>query len=348
MQARAPRTQPDAERIEGEGQSASVVLIHGPVLLRRAAAFPALLTNDLVFGLRIRIPSQVRLGSQAALSDREYLHSDTHRRPEWNGPSPLLHRSMCGFDASNSPALAHLPWRQSLHRSALYDMHRDHPHCPPPAPRCTTPTRRAQPLRSDYPPASCACAYDFSVKTRPRAPQLRQWSFLTPAPPSLPSHPPPSSTVLTARRPQHLRQQLPTTHGTCVASPRVVPSSAPSPPSAENLPLACTSNTTRTPCASPTHALRPSAPQSAQGQVLSRSAAMARTTTIHSVRSTLPITHTTFVPSPRALTIHRADPPPPLDSPACTHPSSLQKHMRVQRVPRTLPTAHAARCTHRI
>ncbi|KAF8195142.1 hypothetical protein K438DRAFT_1968473 [Mycena galopus ATCC 62051] len=166
IQARAPRTEPDAERIEGEGQSAPVVLIHGaspminpsllslilplcllsrPTLLRRTAKSLALLANDLVFGLRIRIPFRVRLGSPAALSDRCI-----------SIPTPSVHVRILRLRAGYSFA--------SLRQSALDDMHCDHSHCPPAFCSCTTPDAMRSATTKRLP--SCF-VYDLTLKASP-------------------------------------------------------------------------------------------------------------------------------------------------------------------------------------
>ncbi|KAJ7791083.1 hypothetical protein B0H14DRAFT_201541 [Mycena olivaceomarginata] len=78
--------------------------------------------------MRIRISSRVRLGTRAALPDREYracpvpfLHLRIRRLRAGYGHPRRAHPSVC-------PSL--LPPR----RTVVYDMHHDHPHCPPPAP----------------------------------------------------------------------------------------------------------------------------------------------------------------------------------------------------------------------
>jgi hypothetical protein len=90
--------------------------------------------------------------------------------------------------------------------------------------------------------------------------------------PALPSHTPPPSTVLAARRArlraspahhrrlQHPRQPLSTAHATFIASPRALAILSAVPIFAQSLPLVRITNTrrtTRTPFTSPAHALLP-------------------------------------------------------------------------------------------
>ncbi|KAF8195164.1 hypothetical protein K438DRAFT_1968495 [Mycena galopus ATCC 62051] len=317
-----------------------------PTLLRRAAASLALLTNNLVFGLRICIPSRVRLGSWPALSDRGIIvHSDTQRRPEWNGlipiradPSPLLHCSI-------SPALAH-PFRGLITPSERLLQHAPRPSALPAARAGLLQLYDSQrDVLSHYEatthPLRVPRAYDLILKARPpRTPAtpmvvppflrhlrylLIRYQHLLSSPLDVPStcgsgSPPrmPRSSCHPQRRPNHLLKSCPWYEPRTRRARRAMQI---------------------TPCAAAT--VFTDAPPSAQSRVLSRSAGMARTT---------PSVHTPHPPPPRhfrpvptcTLTIRRADPPSPLDSPACTYFSSPQQHLRAQRAPRIFPTVRAA------
>ncbi|KAF8195185.1 hypothetical protein K438DRAFT_800641 [Mycena galopus ATCC 62051] len=202
--------------------------------------------------------------------------------------------------------------------------------------------RCAQPLRSKNPPASRA------PYLRPcphcHAPAYPNGRSSSPAPPSWPSHPPPASTLLTARGPQQLRQRLSTAHATFVASLGILPSSAPSQSWAANLApagtTAGTTNTTRTPCTSPAATVSSGAPPSSQSRVKCEYGTHHHQHMQHHPRHFRPV---------------------PACAPNLPHRSALadqlprlhvllqsQQHLHAQRIPRTFSTVRAARCTHRI
>ncbi|KAJ7363025.1 hypothetical protein DFH08DRAFT_329242 [Mycena albidolilacea] len=119
------------------------------------------------------------------------------------------------------------------------------------------------------------------------------------------------------RRPRHLRQPLSTVHAAFVASPRVLPILSAVPTLRSKPALARTTNTTRTPCTSPTHALRPSSvpPHRLLNARSCRAARVCRAPPVYAAHAAAVPHHPhPFVPSPRAPTICSVDPPSPLDS----------------------------------
>jgi hypothetical protein len=169
-------------------------------------------------------------------------------------------------------------------------------------------------------------------------------------PPALPSHMPPPSTVLAARRArlgaspaqhqrlQHLRQPLSTAHATFVASPRVLAILSTMPTFAQSL----RRHASRTRGARYAHHAR---------RLPMRCDRLQRRPTICSkpVLSRTTTSALQLAPSPKPLSSRpRPRPPstasirPHRSAPLPTHPRSPQHHLRAQRAPRTFPSVCAA------
>ncbi|KAF8146358.1 hypothetical protein K438DRAFT_1990828 [Mycena galopus ATCC 62051] len=322
LQAHVPRTQLDAA---GERQSASYPDARAPFvpsvsISGRAAAARTCSAQMRIRGCYLEAGLHFQIASISTPTPTVVLRNGLADRHPSRSFSSIAACADWTPASRIWPALLRLhtfPRRQSLRRSTLYDMHRDHPYCLPPAPAfCSCKTPNAMYSASTKRLPTCfACPVPMFLPSRPgpRAPQIGKQPFLVPG------------------SAFHLRQLLSTAHAKFVASPRVVPSSAPSQPSAATCPWyePRTTNMTHTPCTSPTHALRVSAPPSAQSQVLSRT-----TTSVH---STLSITHATFVPS------HL-----PRSSPLTARLPCLHVFLRCPVTPAcTADIPYRPRCTHR-